>query len=224
MSILGMASAGLAAGAVAVSSAWYARRRDSLGRPRDFPVWSVSLLTVLALGAAVPGVRRHQQETRLARVASVLVGAKVTVHCQSIGGALVDVSGDLGYVRYSADGVPEHSSRIKRDQCHDLRHYVGHRHHPSQDDVVAVHVLTHEAMHMRGETSESTAECEAVQRDRQTATLLGASPSQAEELARLYWRTVYPSMPDGYRTADCAPGGPLDEHLATAPWAVPAAG
>jgi hypothetical protein len=218
MSVLGMVSAGSVLGAAGVCGTWAGRRRDSLGRPRPFPVWSVSLLAVLGIAAAVPGVRRHQQEQRLARVASVLVGKHVAVHCQSLGGALVDVSSDLGYVRYGVDGVPELSTRIKRDQCNDLRHYLGHRGDPSRDDVVAVHVLTHESMHMRGETNEAVAECEAVQRDAQTAALLGASDAQARALAVEYWKAVYPFMPDDYRTGDCAPGGRLDEHLASAPW------
>jgi hypothetical protein len=57
-----------------------------------------------------------------------------------------------------------------------------------------------------------------VQRDARTAQLLGASPTDARALAVAYWRTVYAGMPDGYRSADCAPGGPLDEHLPDAPW------
>jgi hypothetical protein len=38
-------------------------------------------------------------------------------------------------------------------------------------------------------------------------------------LAVAYWRTVYPAMPDGYRSTACRPGGTLDEHLPDAPWA-----
>lgn len=218
MSILGMVTSGCVVGAAAVAGSWTGRRRDSLGRPRSFPVWSVSLLAVIGLAAAVPGVRRHQEERRLARVASVLAGTPVAVHCQSFTGALSDLGAELGFVKYGADGVPEHATLIKRDQCNDLRHYLGHRESPRRDDVIAVHVLTHESMHMRGETNEAVAECEAVQRDQQTASLLGATEAQARALAVTYWRTVYPFMPDDYRTTDCAPGHQLDEGLATAPW------
>jgi len=35
----------------------------------------------------------------------------------------------------------------------------------------------------------------------------------------LYWRTVYPARPDGYRSSSCRPGGAMDEHLPDAPWA-----
>ena len=221
MSLLTALSLVLLLCAALVGGRWATRRVDGLGRPRAFPVWSVTLLVVLALGAAIPGARRRTQERRLASVASRLVGHHVSVHCQSNAGALVDAGAELGFVKYDADGIPEARTTIKREPCGALRKYVSNgsaRHKPTPDEVVAVHVLTHEAMHMRGETNEATAECEAMQRDAQTARMLGATERQAQGLARYYWQIVYPDMPDDYRTSDCAPGGRLDEGLSAAPW------
>ncbi|MCW2587227.1 MAG: hypothetical protein JWN55_2743 [Frankiales bacterium] len=219
-STLGLVSAGCVLGAVAVVGHWSTRRRDAIGRPRAFPVWSITLLAVLALAAAVPGAQRRAHEHRLARVAGNLVGHQVTVHCQTTTGAMVDSGAELGYVRFDADGDPEPATTLKRDPCRDLKHYVkGGKAQPSLNEVVAVHVLTHEAMHLRGETNEAWAECEAVQRDALTASLLGASPEQAMALAQRYWTAVYPLMPDEYRTTECGPGARLDERLTSAPWA-----
>ncbi len=81
-----------------------------------------------------------------------------------------------------------------------------------------MHVLTHEAMHMAGITDEARAECLAVQRDAKTARLLGASPQEAADLARRYWRTFYPRMRDEYVTPECRPGGQLDQASPDAPW------
>jgi sirohydrochlorin ferrochelatase len=218
-SVLGFVSAGASLVAVGVVGHWSTRRRDSLGRSRPFPVWSVSLLTVLAVTALVPVARHRIEERRLTRVASALVGHPVKVHCQSTTAALVDAGAELGFVPYDADGVPLPRTTIKRDPCRALSSYLGgDRGSPSYDEVVAVHVLTHEAMHMRGQTSEALAECEAVQRDATTAALLGATPAQARALAVRYWQSVYPQMPDDYSSGDCRPGGSLDEHLASAPW------
>lgn len=220
ISVLGAVSGAAATGGLVLSGRWLLHQRDALGRPRGFPVWSVSLLTVLAVAAAVPGVRRRSEEKRLSGVASALVGHRVQVRCQSFGQALADLGSELGYVRWDAAGRPEPRTLIKRDPCGQLRRYYGgHRSRPSRDTVIAVHVLTHEAMHLRGLLDEAGAECAAVQRDETTAQLLGATPAQARELARDYWLTVYPDMPDGYRESGCAPGGPADEHLDTAPWA-----
>jgi hypothetical protein len=81
-----------------------------------------------------------------------------------------------------------------------------------------VHVLTHEAMHMRGITDEAQTECAALQRDHQTAVLLGANADEARVLARRYLLTIYPQMPDAYRSGECRPGGAMDERLENSPW------
>jgi len=91
---------------------------------------------------------------------------------------------------------------------------------PGDDEVVAVHVLTHESMHIRGLTDDAAAECAAVQRDAMTARFLGADLAAAAALAHRYWTRMYPQMLDGYRSGGCAAEGPLDEHLPDAPWAV----
>ena len=220
ISVLSAVSTAAVTGGLGLTGRWLLRQRDELGRPRPFPTISVSLLAVLAVGFAVPVLRRHQEESRLSQVASALVGHPVHVHCQSIGQALADVGAELGFVKYDASGRPEPRTTIKRDPCGQLRkYYSGHRSRPSFDMVVAVHVLTHESMHMRGLTNEAAAECAALQRDETTAQLLGATAAQARELARDYWLTVYPDMPDDYRDGGCVPGGPADERLDTAPWA-----
>lgn len=220
--MLEIAAALLCVAALAAGLRWW-RRRDAalhVGRVAPaFPMITVSVLFALAGVALLPGVVRHHEERQLAAVAGKLVGAKVTVHCQSYGQSFVDAGAELGYVKFSADGVPEHATLIKREQCQLLKKYMkNHGEHPSLDEIVAVHVLTHESMHMRGETQESVTECEAVQRDDTTAALLGASPSAARQVAVTYWRDVYPEMPSDYVTPDCKPGGHLDEGLPTSPW------
>ena len=212
----------LLTGAAVVAIGWGLRRTDELGRPRRFPWVSVALLLALSVGAAVPGVLRASQERRLGGTASVLAGARVAVRCQSFGGAFVDAGPELGYVRWRPDGSPEPWALIKRDQCRHLAAYVrSGTGRPTRDQVVAVHVLTHEAMHLSGRLDEAVAECAAVQRDAHTARLLGAGPAEAAELAAAYWRNIYPLMPDGYRSGECRPGGAMDERLADAPWLAP---
>jgi hypothetical protein len=202
---------------------WFTHRRDALGRERDLPVWSVAALIVVAVVAAIPGVRHRVLERRLTTVAESLVGHPVKVHCQSGAAAFVDAGSELGWVPFDSNGVPEPQTLIKIDQCHHLSAYrSGDQAHPSEDEVVAVHVLTHESMHMRGEPNEARAECEAVQRDELTAVALGATEAQARRLSRLYYLTVYPRMPDDYVSGDCHQGGALDEGLPSAPWAAPA--
>lgn len=215
-----LATLALAAAAVLAVRWWaFGGNRDALGRPIGFPTISVALLVVVGLASAYPGFARRREEHKLAAAASAIAGVQVTVVCQTLSGAFVDAGAEAGYVRWGPDGEPEHIARIKWDQCKDLRRYLrSDKRRPSAAQVRAVHVLTHEAVHTSGEKSESRTECKAVQRDAQTARLLGAPDDAARRLASTYWKTVYPYMPDDYRDSGCADGGPLDERLATSPW------
>ncbi len=191
--------------AVVVGVRWALTRVDTLGRSRPFPVVSVAVLALGAVALATPGVLRVRLEHRLESVTTALAGVPTTVHCQSFGQSMVDAGNELGFVRWGANGTPEHATLIKRDQCNDLNAYLRSDHRsPSEQQVIAVHVLTHEAMHMAGLTAESAAECAAVHQDARTAQLLGATPDEARALAERYWRTVYPRLTDEYRSADCA--------------------
>ena len=206
-------------GAVFLAGRWYLNQYDGVGRRRKFPTVSVVLLVLVAAGLSAPTFLRHREEDKLGRVATALVGQRATVHCQTFGETFTDLSGDLGYVKFGIDGVPERHAMIMRGPCAELRRYYGgNQAHPSPEEIIAVHVLTHESMHMRGQTNEAYTDCEAMQRDAETAQLLGATPEESLKLARAYWMIDYPNMPDNYRTGDCVLNGKLDERLPDPPW------
>jgi hypothetical protein len=216
LTLLGLALLTVAGG---VAVRWGLHRADGLGRRIRFPVISVVLLIALAAACITPGMLWARTERRLSTAASALIGAHVVVHCETFGAALTDAGAELGYVKYGADGVPEHQTLIKRDQCAALSRYLhSNKRHPSWDEIQAVHVLTHESMHMAGITDEAAAECAAVQRDVSLDELLGATPADARALAENYWTSQYPRLPDGYHSPHCRAGGTLDEGRADAPW------
>jgi hypothetical protein len=205
--------------AASVAARWWLTRQDTLGRARPFPLLSVIVLLAVAGTSGAVVIRHERLESRLSGAASALIGTPAEVECQTVGASMVDAGGDLGFVRWGPDGVPERRTLIKRDVCSDLRAYLADPDGAVPlDRVIAVHVLTHEAMHMSGEKSEALTECKAVQRNAAMARLLGASPGSAAALAARYWTEVYPRQTDAYRTRDCAPGGPLDERSPEAPW------
>ena len=218
-SVLSIVAVAAAAGAVFCTLRWVFGRRDSIGRPNGFPKITLGLLLVLAVAAAYPGLARRHQEALLGTAASVIAGADVQVKCQTMGGAAVDAGAEAGYVKWGPDGVPEHVAHIKWEQCKVLRGYQrSDKQDPKEREYIAVHVLTHEAVHTSGVKSEALTECMAVQRDAAMAKLLGASDIDARKLAWLYWKLIYPNMPDEYRDAGCTLGGTLDEKLTTSPW------
>jgi hypothetical protein len=201
-----------------VSVRWVLTRVDSLGRIAPFPKISVGLCVAVAIGCAVPLVLHARLERTLEHAASQVAGEPVGVHCQTAGETWTEIGAELGYVRWGPDGVPERKTLIKYDPCADLRSWLSSdKRSPREDQVVAVHVLTHETMHMIGITDEAHAECAAMQRDALMAQALGATPAQAQALAHRYWLEVYPRMPDGY-VGGCGPGSQWDEHLTLAPW------
>ena len=198
---------------------WSRARYDALGRSRGFPVIGVTLCLVLGGGSAVPVALHGRTERRLDAAASALAGTSVSVHCQTVSEASVDAGAELGYVKFGADGVPEHHTLIKWRPCRDLASWMGSDHDRfSRGQLIAVHVLTHETMHMAGATDEAVTECRAMQRDASMAEKLGAEPAVAKAFAVRYWREIYPAMPDAYRSSECHAGGALDEHLPDAPW------
>jgi hypothetical protein len=209
----------LLVGAAVVGLRWMFTRTDSLGRTRSFPTISVALLAIAGVGALVPWIMRARLEDRLELAASQVAGVAVEVHCQSFGEAFTDVGAELGYVRWGPDGVPERRTLIKRDQCGDLSDYLkSSKDSPTGDQVIAVHILSHETVHMMGEKNEGVTECLAMQRNTEMARALGASLEQARALSTAYWRDVYPSMPDGYRSSECGPDLALDAGLNDPPW------
>ena len=207
------------AGAAMVGVRWMLARTDALGRPRAFPWLGVVGLAMLGLAALTPWFLRMRLEERLSSAATEIVGHPVEVHCQSFGQAFVDAGVEFGYVVFASDGRPEPRTLIKRQQCGDLRSYLASdKEAPSHDQIVALHTLTHEAVHMSGIADEAETECVAVQLDARMAALLGAPPDGARAAALGYWSSVYPRMPDGYRSSECGPGGDLDLGAEDAPW------
>ncbi len=191
-------------GAAGIVFRWYQRRVDSLGRRREFPWISMVALVLVGLGLFAPLVLRLWLQGRLNAAASRVIGIEVEVECQSFGSAFVDAGAEFGYVAFGPDGVPERKTLIKRDQCRDLSAYLrSDKESPSTEQIIAVHTLTHEAMHMSGITNEAETECAAVQRDADMARALGASPEAAERLANTYWTEHYPHMTSEYRSPDC---------------------
>lgn len=137
------------------------------------------------------------------------------VHCQRALATLMWAGADLGRVEWDE---PDRAW-LTMETCQHLGSwYRSDRAEPSIDEVVAVHVLTHEAMHVAGERNEALTECRALQQDARTVVLLGGSPTQGAELARRVATEVYPTMPDEYRTAECRPGGALDRTPGDGDW------
>lgn len=172
----------------------------------------------LVLSGTTEGLHRWMNHT-YSDVASGLAGREATVHCQRLSAALFNVFGPDGFVPYDQAGRAGTDIYLKWEVCKDLLTYkVGSVESPTTDEQVGVHILTHEAMHVSGDTNEASAECKAMQYDALTARALGATFPQSTRLATNYFKTLYPRIEPGYQSTECRPGGELDLRLSDAPW------
>jgi hypothetical protein len=193
------------------------------------------LLAVAAAGIAwyASGhAQAERRQERLGAIASQIAGHRVAIHCQSLGGELIDVSSEDGKVKFDGEGRPAGHADLKRKICKDLDRFPRDLRLPAfrcvdtgapctkriRDDIWAAHVLAHESWHLAGQQAEDVAECNALQTTAFVAAKLGASATRAQAIAAYAWTTLYPRTPESYRSDDCRSGGKLDLHPYVAAW------
>lgn len=131
------------------------------------------------------------------------------LRCERLYETFFDATSNTGEVYW--DNPTE--ATLKYTQCENLFAYItGDKTNPSLDKIIAVHVLTHESIHVSGDRVEATTECTAMQKDSQTAQLLGATKAEGDQLSLTYYIKVYPNMASNYVSAECHAGGKLDRN------------
>jgi hypothetical protein len=190
---------------------WVVRRVVRVVRPRGtvgFAVGALVVASVSFLTALGVEVRHHVAQERATAVVRELTGnPSAHAACQRFTPDLLDLSNYAGSVRWESP----HVALLRRATCNDLHSWLMSRKtQPTLDQVIALHVVVHEAVHVAGERSESVTECTALQYDARAAELLGATPEQAQALAVRYYEEAYPLMRPEYRSGDCVEDGPLD--------------
>jgi hypothetical protein len=185
---------------------------DATPRP---PVRVVAPLIAGLLALAVLGVRGHVRRIEVqhhaAAVAGAIAGHHVRVHCPGPIRRHLFYEITEGRVRFSAAGVPAAETNLSGDACEGLRRVLDRG--ASLDlqclywqcsagdtrAAMAIAVLTHESVHMRGVMEEGANECEAQDRVETTALALGLTPASAQSLAH-WMRTDYAELlPEQYR-------------------------
>lgn len=167
------------------------------------------VIPAAAFGWALAVEVRHQvAQAQATAVTRELTGNPDAVAvCQRLAPDLLELGQQAGEVSLDHPEV----AQLRRTTCNDFFSWLTSDHHdPTPAQISALHVVVHEAMHVAGEYNEARTECWAVQHDAQAAEFLGASPADAQALAQAYYLTVYPRMPDAYRSADCVADGSLD--------------
>jgi len=175
----------------------------------------VSLIAAAAVGwAAHSTVEKRADERRLAGIAKEIAGRDVAIRCQSLVGELVDVDVEYGSVEFDRSGRPADVAKLDRRVCATLAKLSGGADVSVERGALAVEALAHEAYHLAGVQDEAATQCYGLQAMRWVAARLGLPPDVgAAYVAEAVRR--YPSLPEGYRSAECREGGALDLHPET---------
>ena len=178
-----------------------------------FDVYFFTMVVLAAVAAILP-IRHMLFEHRLAVAAEQLIGhEQVIVDCNSYFDSIFHL-GAAGFV-YRGSGVINLEVRT----CDRLRDYLDNPSAAGPNERYSLHVLTHEAMHVAGVYDEILTDCKAFQRNHKTASLLGVAGNIAVWHAREIHRSRSPQHP--YYSAECEPGGPMDDKLPGAVWKGP---
>jgi hypothetical protein len=192
------------------------------------------VIVVLGLGWVWTHHRQTSLQHRLAAVATQLAGRPVGVRCQGFWAEMLDIGSRSGEVDFPVGRPPDHMFLV-RGVCDRLRHfmdggshrnldcltaidwttwsidadYEGECERHAQGDAEAINTLAHESMHLRGITSESEAQCLAIQADAWTVVRLGGTAAEGDAVAN-YLLALQPLMPPEYQSSGCRAGGQLD--------------
>jgi hypothetical protein len=181
-------------------------------------------LAIIAVPLVLLGWTERQwiaAEQQFSAVVRTLQPLAPGVHCQRLGETLTANAWEMGHVMFE-DGVPTGPAVLSYQACQDLTSYwrasAREKSNPTREQVIAVHVLSHEAIHLNGVMNEAATECRAMQHDAVVAQRLGATPEQGRVLAERYASAIYPMMPSEYVTKDCVKDGPLDKTPGDGIW------
>ncbi|MCQ8102920.1 hypothetical protein NP590_02280 [Methylomonas sp. SURF-2] len=195
--------------------------RRGYAQPR--PVFKPYLIACMALSAgfAWQPLKYWRFERLLSAKATQLAdGRPARVHCNSVADTLFDSE------QFAAGHANIETGQIvfQHGWCATLMDYVNKPASASPEDFFALHMFTHESMHVRGETNEARTECQAIQRDTRAAMLLGVPEALARKQALdFYFNSYMGRSGDGWMSAQyfsdqCAPGKAMDEQLSDSTW------
>lgn len=168
-----------------------------------FPLISC-LLVIGMLGVfGIPEIQWLASEHQISiAVATISGNPNGKLVCQRFGESLLDPNTNIaGYVDWDHPDV----AVLKWEECEQLFKWMNSdKTNPTEDEIFAVHILSHETIHVAGNRDEAKTECMAVKTDSAMAQYLGATPEQGNAIAAFYFKNIWPYMPSDYKLAGCS--------------------
>lgn len=178
-----------------------------------FDAYFYVVLTLMLVSGYPPLQHALFQRELTQASAQLLKNENVFVNCNSTFDSIYHL-GMAGFVYRGSDEI-----NLEVRTCSDLKDYLQAPASANTEQLYALHVLTHEAMHVAGEFNETLTDCKAFQRNHRMAKLLGVADVVAEQNAIDIHRNRSRRHP--YYSEQCEPGTHMDEKLADAVWGRP---
>lgn len=185
---------------------------DTVVRKNSLNWLMIPLVSLLFLPLGLMELRWSVMESKMSAVVDDISGRKGgKVHCQRLSEAFFDTKvSAAGHV--SSDNP--NTAVVNYEQCQHVFAWLERgKGQPSREQAHAIHVLTHEAVHVSGEYNEAITECTAINRDHMTVELLGGSKETGQKLASFYHSTIWPQMSKEYILQGCAIDPQFDSIL-----------
>lgn len=186
--------------------------------------WLPIVLLAPALVGTVNEYRWYSFERSLSVATSPITGTVANnFGCERLTRNFWASRGLPGHVLFTADGVPHHEAFLSAKMCAGIERFQRNPAAADDDAIMAVHVLSHEAVHLTGVRSESLTECLALQMDEDVMMRMGAPAAVAAAAAHRYRTNIYPRLSAEYKAESCAPWGGAEHRAATKNRPTPAA-
>lgn len=157
----------------------------------------VGLTLVVLIPIGVLEVQWQIAEIRGTQIVKEVSGKdQGKLKCQRFTETIYDTRPALqGYVDYDTPDV----ATLKWKQCKQLQKYWSHPVSPEKKETLALQVLIHESIHVKGNRDESSTECEALYNHLKYAKGVGSDMDVVTNNMRDYIKNTYAYMPSQYR-------------------------
>jgi hypothetical protein len=190
----------------------------------------VILLVPVLLFSGWQFLRREQNESRLALVASEIALRDVDVSCPGFWTRLVEITPNAGWVNFDEHGRPADETSLSAATCRGLERVwrgkersfrcllAGDCDRRTLAAVSGIVTLAHESWHLRGVVDEARTQCYAVQTTEAVALALGVRADDAQLIAARVAVDDARAPRGEYHSPACHPGGPYDLRPGTTAW------
>lgn len=149
-------------------------------------------------------VRWQSFESGLVVAAAPVLGpTKAEFGCERLTRNFFASRGLPGHVLFDKSGKPQSEAFLSAQTCAGIADFQANPQAPDLAAIMAVHVMTHEAVHLTGIRNEGITECLALQADVLVMMRLGATRAAAHAAAQRYREEIYPRLHAEYRRASC---------------------